>query len=469
MDVLSSSQIEYISSLSAVEAARSQILSKTSGMVYFTVELPDEIKTLLLDTMGLDLSHVSKVPMRWVKGDTVPHVDRGDTFDNTYLVYLTDSSGELILGDTHYPIARGRGYVFNEGLSHSTVGTGNEPRLLLGPMSENGVPVGIFTIEGSGGTNIYIRQSGEDIEYSQDEQETWSAIFRPCLITNTDTPAGMLKVLFTTDLSLTDAYWYFVCGSDSIQFGSESLNSDGTRPVLTVTGVEDYPGLINNGNDGGNGHNSIKVYNLDVRSVDSTLAVGGGWIGQAYYGNNASNNYVINCCSNGDISENGGGIMGQLTGYQGYINIIGCSSSGDQAADNSGGIVGYHASLTGGQMTIASCFSTGDISGTGCGGIIGKNAGDNCGITVTDCYSTGEIGGSGCGGIAGSYCGVNSGELTVRNCYTTGSITSSDGGGIIGSNCENCTITNCYTTGNIDSEADAGGIVGSGSSGGSNR
>jgi hypothetical protein len=36
--------------------------------------------------------------MRWIKGDTAPHIDVGQsTFTNTYLLYLNDSIGELII------------------------------------------------------------------------------------------------------------------------------------------------------------------------------------------------------------------------------------------------------------------------------------------------------------------------------------------------------------------------------------
>jgi hypothetical protein len=38
---------------------------------------------------GLDLSNVSEIPMRWIKGDTSPHIDVGTSnFENTYLAYF---------------------------------------------------------------------------------------------------------------------------------------------------------------------------------------------------------------------------------------------------------------------------------------------------------------------------------------------------------------------------------------------
>jgi len=82
--------------------------------------------------------------MRWIKGDTAPHMDTGASdFQNTYLLYLNDSPGELVIDSTSYPIEANTGFVFNEGLQHETQGTGAIPRLLLGPMNELAEPVGV--------------------------------------------------------------------------------------------------------------------------------------------------------------------------------------------------------------------------------------------------------------------------------------------------------------------------------------
>lgn len=85
--------------------------------------------------------------MRWIKGDTEPHIDRGESkFENTYLVYLSDSPGEFLIGDESFPITQNTGYMFNEGVNHSTANTGFVTRLLLGPMNEFAEPVGIAPI-----------------------------------------------------------------------------------------------------------------------------------------------------------------------------------------------------------------------------------------------------------------------------------------------------------------------------------
>jgi len=82
--------------------------------------------------------------MRWIKGDAAPHLDTGaSSFENTYLLYLNDSPGELIVDSQAYPIEANTGFIFNEGISHETQGTEGVPRLLLGPMNELAEPVGV--------------------------------------------------------------------------------------------------------------------------------------------------------------------------------------------------------------------------------------------------------------------------------------------------------------------------------------
>ena len=141
-DVLSAAQLEYIASRPEVAAARSRI-EAGAKVAYFNLELPTDIKVTLRDTLGLDLSSVSAIPMRWIRGDTAPHVDVGaGSFDTTYLLYMNDSPGEFLVQDASYPLVMNTAFVFDEGLSHSTRNTGTQPRLLLGPMSEAGFAVG---------------------------------------------------------------------------------------------------------------------------------------------------------------------------------------------------------------------------------------------------------------------------------------------------------------------------------------
>jgi hypothetical protein len=146
-NVLTSEELEYLNQLPEVLEAKAKLDAyTTSGRVYFTITLTDAIRNTLSERLGLDCTRISTIPMRWIKGDTEPHVDVGaSSFENTYLVYMNDSAGEFLIGDTTYPISANTGYVFNEGLSHYTQNTGSTPRLLLGPMNEFAQPVGGLT------------------------------------------------------------------------------------------------------------------------------------------------------------------------------------------------------------------------------------------------------------------------------------------------------------------------------------
>jgi hypothetical protein len=454
-NVISSADIEYILGLPEVIAAKESIDAKSSGSVYFSVALTPGIKAAVKEELGLDLSALDAIPMRWIKGDTVPHIDTGaHAFDATYLMYLTDSAGEFVVDGASYPISRGAAYVFPEGLRHETARTGTEPRLLLGPMSEEGLAVGGVSISAPGGTTVYIRDVEGDIQFSAD-QETWNPVLWPCYITNTDTAAGTLKIVFATDIFLNSSSHYFTpYSAGSIQFGSESLREDGTRPIITINGITGYLGLINNGNASENGQNDIHVYNLDVRAAgDSTLAegeeTGAGWICQPYFGKGTSGNYIVNCTSNGPVVAFGGGIVGSNAADFGNLNIIGCSSSGALSA-GAGGIVGSVAGSNNGNVTCESCWSTG-IIGTGAGGIVGEAS---FSVTVRNCYSEGAI-----GQIAGGICGQNVSNSFIGDSYSRGSI-GTQAGGIVGANATNTNIQNCYSLGNIASQG--GGIAGLG-------
>jgi hypothetical protein len=146
-NVLTVEELYYLNNLPEVLSAKASLDSRPSGMVYFSVTLTDSIRATLQSRFGLDLSPYSSIPMRWIKGDTKPHVDSGaSNFQNTYLLYLNDSPGELIVDLQSYPIQANTGVVFNEGVSHETNNTEGVPRLLLGPMNELAEPVGTVVI-----------------------------------------------------------------------------------------------------------------------------------------------------------------------------------------------------------------------------------------------------------------------------------------------------------------------------------
>lgn len=462
VDVLTMEEIEYIKNLEEVKNAKNEIEKKGLGYVNFTITLNDEIKNHIWEKFGLDIRTIEKVPMRWIKGDTKPHVDVGETeFQNTYLIYLTDSEGDLLINGETYSMTEGNGYMFSEGYNHETINTGYEPRLVLGPMSEEGFRVGgpLFSISGAGGTTIYIRQNGSDIEYSPDNT-SWNSISWPCNVINTDSSGGVLEIQFTTDILINNAsYQCFVCTTDYIQFGITDLNEDGTKPSIIIDGITDYEGFISNGNSVENGYNHIYVYNLGIKIKNgSTIRTSTGWIGQEYFGKGATNNYIINCSSDGPISDYSGGIAGGKVGsINGNVSIIGCSSTG-VIGESGGGIVGYEAGDTNGTVSCQSCRSSGVLSSVDAGGIIGSLAGQNSGtITITNCYASGGISGNRSGGIIGRYA---SGSINISNCYFEGTINSVDAGGIIGSNATDVNVSNCYTIGTINNEFNAGGICG---------
>ena len=143
-NVLSDEELQYFNNLPEVLRAKASLDARPSGMVYFSVALTDSIRSTLQSRFGLQVPAGSSIPMRWIKGDTRAHVDVGrTTFQNTYLLYLNDSPGELIVDSQAYPIQASMGLMFNEGLSHETNNTEGVPRLLLGPMNEMAEPVGV--------------------------------------------------------------------------------------------------------------------------------------------------------------------------------------------------------------------------------------------------------------------------------------------------------------------------------------
>jgi hypothetical protein len=76
---------------------------------------------------------------------------------------LNDSPGEFILGSDAYPIRANTAFIFNEGLQHSTLNTGSEPRLLIGPMNELAEPVGITPSCFLEGSRILCLKDGKEV------------------------------------------------------------------------------------------------------------------------------------------------------------------------------------------------------------------------------------------------------------------------------------------------------------------
>ena len=462
-NIFNDEEINYLLNHPEVIAIKNKILSRKNGSEYFNIEITTEIKEKLLQHFNLSLS---QVPMRWIIGDISLHKDVGThNFEKTHLIYLTDSQGNLKIENNSYPISKNTGYIFSEGLQHETVDTGLEPRLLLGPMSEDGITVGgSTTIEANGATEtIYFKYTmGSGITYKIND-DPYQGPSLPIIIVNTNI-AYPLKVLFENDLVIETDIFFLICGSNNIQFGSTSLKNDGTRTIIEIRSVTDYLGFIRNGDSPNIGFNNIYVFNLEVRTTGgSTLDTDSGWIGQSYFGNQAQNNFIINCSSEGPIIDGGGGIVGGYAGQGDNINpnssslyITGCSSTGNSAV-YSGGIVGFYAGRNGGSVICEKCWSLGQI-GENAGGIVGFGAGTSGGsVNAVQCYSTGAISGTNAGGIFGQQAGSTSASTLAFVCYSQGAISGLNSGGIYGndsgsfgglSNAFNCYSSESFTPGN---------------------
>ena len=141
--ILSSNEITELLNDPIVKINKEKL--STLEKVDFSLQVSDTIKNKL--ETGLAIPFTQTIPMRWIKGDTAPHKDKGEKhFNNTYLVYLTDSSGNLIIDGHSYPITAGDAHIFSEGVEHSTINTENSERLMIGPLSESGFRVGVAGI-----------------------------------------------------------------------------------------------------------------------------------------------------------------------------------------------------------------------------------------------------------------------------------------------------------------------------------
>ena len=484
---LSEDDISYLLSLPEVTEAKEKVeMLSSNGHINFSIQIPHELKEKIGSQMGINLTGMETIPMRWIKGDTPAHSDVCiKAFDKTYLAYLTDSEGSLVVDGDAYAIAKGNAYVFSEGLMHETTGTGIQPRLLLGPMSEEGIYVGGggTNISEPGGTTIYIqRDTSGNYQYSINNQASWNNFVFPVFITNTNTAAGYLNVEFVSDIIVNSVSAFFQCLSSFIQFGSTTLPVGGLRRKIDVNNTGGYSGFIRNGTSLSNGFGNVNIFNLIITdSSGSSIASGGGWLVQGYFGSGASgHSYIVNCSSTGSASsQSSGGVIGEYA----YVNsqyvlyVYGCSNSGITSGDYAGGIVGSYAGANppvgggnGGRVYCQWCYSTGTINGLNAGGIYGAYGGGANGgngeANASYCYSTGAIFGFGAGGIYGSYAGTSAiSQSNVTNCYSRGDIVGPESGGLVGSYAANnggigkINIYNCYASGQVTG-LNAGGVYG---------
>lgn len=306
--------------------------------------------------------------------------------------------------------------------------------------------------------NIYYDQNN----YYYETESFQSMIFSfPIFIRNLNNDSTSITVKLMSDIPINDSNFYIICESPNIIF-------DGNSYKITINGIIDYLGFIQNGSSNNDGWTNINIKNFSIESNLSTLSYNAGWLVQNYFSKGSSNECSItNCSVIGNLTnDNSGGICGAYSGSNSSIlTITNCYVIGDINGIFSGGICGTYSGSNYGNINISNSYSTGNIYGSESGGICGSSCGSGGGnITIINCYSTGNINGQNAGGICGSNCGSNSGNATIRQCYSTGNINGFLSGGIcgicVGKNGGISQITYCYTLGNIVG-SNAGGICGS--------
>jgi hypothetical protein len=327
------------------------------------------------------------------------------------------------------------------------------------------------TISAASGDIIYLSQpvSGSTISYRINSGPTIPIGSWPVNLENSDiSPTDYIKVYFETDIILsggTDRY--LICGSQYIQIGNDLLNTDGTQTKITIDGITDYPGLVQNGLSNTDGKDNIIVKNIGLEVTNgSTLAQYGGWIGQRYF-SRGTISHIINCYSTGGITSFSGGITGaeSFIGINVNSSINNCYSKGNIFGTSAGGIIGQASATLDCKLEISYCYSIGNISGNNSGGIAGGLSGGVSGVlTIIKCYSSGTISGSNAGGICGYYVGETSGNTVADSCYSLGAISGTNAGGIYGTNAGNdgsATAINCYSAGLLSGAGDRGIFGGS--------
>ena len=225
--------IDSILLLPEVQQAKIKLDSCETGKHTFTIEITDSIRTALETKFGIDCSNITSLPMRWIKGDTMPHIDKAvSKFENTYLVYLNDSSGEFLIDNAAYPIIKNTGFIFNEGLYHSTRNTGNLPRLLLGPINEFAEAVGASTVfyypseaDALANTNIIGQYSSYTI--------ILTGGFRHWRIASTSTGPSLQSTIYNVGDSLADNGLYYI-------YPVTTCFLEGTTILCDVNGVDTY-------------------------------------------------------------------------------------------------------------------------------------------------------------------------------------------------------------------------------------
>jgi hypothetical protein len=132
---------------------------------------------------------------------------------------------------------------------------------------------------------------------------------------------NQLTTKLTSSFTISNPYQYFIIASPYITI-------DGSSTTLSVTGVTNYKGLIQNGTSSQSGYSNFTIQNLTLTNAGSTILAGQGWIGQKYYGNSVtSSSNMYNVQSEipyfAPITTNT--VLGALSNYSWPITISGGS------------------------------------------------------------------------------------------------------------------------------------------------
>lgn len=251
-NVLQSEDIAILHDLPEVLQAKSE-LTDVNRKVTFYITPTERIRNAISTQLGLSLTDVDKIPMRWIVGDTASHIDTATSkFSNTYLIFLNDSPGELVLDNTSYPITQNTAFVFNEGIVHQTINTGGVPRLLLGPMNELGQPVG------NAPGILYYANMSDALSYYNSIAQTYTYILGNVdigsiagypgagygwRIASNSTP-GLSTGLFANGVTLTSGGVYYVypeqiSGVPCFVEGTRILTPDGYKAIETLSPTTD--------------------------------------------------------------------------------------------------------------------------------------------------------------------------------------------------------------------------------------
>ena len=95
----------------------------------------------LFAKIGRHVDLKDSVQMKWIRGNSKVHVDRGvesgKVPDFTFLVQM-HSCGKMVLGEKRVDIEEGMAVKFPGNVLHGTEGCGDECRLVVGPFNQDG-------------------------------------------------------------------------------------------------------------------------------------------------------------------------------------------------------------------------------------------------------------------------------------------------------------------------------------------